>query len=146
MKRLFESNLISFIITGFIICTISVSAVAFINSTNVKYRNKNTDVSLKSAIDGIYDTANDCYGYSIGDEITVNGEQYYVIADSPATQDYVTALKAEPLTVAEVNLYGGVGTANNHVNVHAGNSNNEAWDNNGYGSIVYFSNANCGCE
>ena len=40
--------------------------------------------------------------YSKGNQITVANEQYYVIADSGITQDYVTALKAEPLTYSEM--------------------------------------------
>ena len=144
MKKLFKSNLISFIITGFIICTISVSAVAFINSTNVKYRKNNTDVSLKSAFDEIYEKADDCYGYKIGDEITVNGEQYYVIADSPATQDYVVALKANPLTVSEVNTYGGVGTENNHVSIYSPNTRGTSYNRNGYGTMSYYTSETCG--
>ena len=58
----------------------------------------------------MYEKADELYGYHIGDEIKVNNIDFYVIADSPASQDYVVALKAEPLTVEEVNTYGGVGT------------------------------------
>ena len=44
--------------------------------------------------------------YSIGDEVTYNNVDYYVIKDSSAAEENVTMLKAEPLTVAEVNEYG----------------------------------------
>ena len=43
--------------------------------------------------------------YSVGDEVTYNNVNYYVIADSSETEEYVTMLKAEPLTVDEVNNY-----------------------------------------
>ena len=42
--------------------------------------------------------------YSVGDEVTYNGVDYYVIKDSSASNDSVTLLKAEPLTVAELNV------------------------------------------
>ena len=42
--------------------------------------------------------------YSVGDEITYNNINYYVIKDSDASYSTVTLLKAEPLTVAEVNV------------------------------------------
>ena len=45
--------------------------------------------------------------YSVGDEITVAGEKYYVIADSGIKQDYVTALKANPLKATEIEAAGG---------------------------------------
>ena len=85
--------------------------------------------------------------YSIGTKITVAGEEYFVIADSYNTQDYVTALKAEPLTVAEVNLYGGVGTEDNHVNRFTKTSQGTAKNYNGYGEMAYYStetNPKCG--
>ena len=89
--------------------------------------------------------------YSIGDEVTYNGIDYYVIADSGATESTVTLLKAEPLTVEEVNTYGGVGTANNHVNMYVTNDTNASYyqksydyGNTGYGGMTYFSSTNCG--
>ena len=47
-------------------------------------------------------------GYIYGKEgtITYNNVDYYVIKDSSAAEENVTMLKAEPLTVAEVNEYG----------------------------------------
>ena len=83
--------------------------------------------------------------YEIGDEITYNNINYYVIKD---TGEDVTLLKAEPLTVAEVNQYGGVGTANNHVNMYNADSSDSyyrtAYNSNGYGGMAYYSSANCG--
>ncbi len=58
-------------------------------------------------------------------------------------------LKAEPLTAQEVNLYGGEGTSNNHVNMYVtSNTNSEyyqtAYDYNGYGGMAYYSSPTCG--
>ena len=44
--------------------------------------------------------------YSIGDIVTYNGINFYVIADSDEQTDSITMLKAEPLSVDEVNTYG----------------------------------------
>lgn len=84
--------------------------------------------------------------YSIGDEPIqdkTNGEDYYVIANSDSTQDYVVALKAEPLTVDEVNTYG-----NGHVNIYntrSGDSDyHQAYNSNGYGGMAYYTGPNCG--
>lgn len=53
-------------------------------------------------------------------------------------------LKSEPLTVEEVNLYGGVGTESNHVNNYTGNSKREAANQNGYGGMSYYTSDTCG--
>lgn len=82
--------------------------------------------------------------YQIGDEITYNGMNFYVIANSDANQDYVTLLKAEPLTVDEVNTYGIDANGVNHVNRYTSSSKGTAYDLNGYGRIVYYSSATCG--
>ena len=54
--------------------------------------------------------------YSIGDKITYEGISYYVLKNSNSDEETVTLLKQTPLTVNEVNVYGGVGTENNYVN------------------------------
>ena len=82
--------------------------------------------------------------YSVGDTITLAGEQYYVIANSDSTKDYVTVLKANPLTVTEINTYGGVGTANNHVNQYTDYSQGTSYNNNGYGGMAYYGSPTCG--
>ncbi len=46
----------------------------------------------------VYDT------YEVGDEVSYNNIDYYVIKDSSANEDSVTLLKAEPLTTEEVNV------------------------------------------
>ncbi len=81
--------------------------------------------------------------YNIGDEVTYNNVDYYVIKDSSASDSTVTLLKAEPLTVAEVNQYGGVGTENNHVNKYTYNSVGTAYDHNGYGGVAYYTSETC---
>ena len=91
------------------------------------------------------------YDYQVGDEVTYNNVDYYVIKDSSVTEDSLTLLKAEPLTVEEVNLYGGVGTANNHVNMYSTNDSLEynyqaALYMDGYGAMAYYSSETCGVK
>lgn len=69
---------------------------------------------------------------------------FYVIEDSNSLKGSVTMLKAVPLTVAEVNLYGGVGTENNHVNRYTQTSQGTAYNQKGYGGISYYSAEQCG--
>ena len=86
--------------------------------------------------------------YKVGDEVTYNNVDYYVIADSDVNETSVTLLKKTPLTVSEVNTYGGVGTANNHVNMHVTSDTSASYYqtayNNGYGGMAYYSSATCG--
>ena len=82
--------------------------------------------------------------YSIGDEVTYNGMNFYVIENSDENSDSVTMLKAEPLTVDEVNTYG-VG----HVNMYntydtSASYYQTAYDYNGYGGMAYYSSTTCG--
>ena len=104
-----------------------------------------SDVKDKNTSDGWYH-----YGkfqkkaYKIGDEVTYNGINFYVIENSDENSDSVTLLKEEPLTVAEVNKYGGVGTENNHVNKNTSESKGKANDSNGYGGMAYYSSLTCG--
>ena len=79
--------------------------------------------------------------YDIGEEVTVRGEEYNVIGEG---SDYVTLLKQEPLTVAEVNTYGGEGTENNHVNKYVRVNAGTAYNYNGYGGMAYYSSPTCG--
>lgn len=81
--------------------------------------------------------------YKIGDEVTYNGIDFYVIKDSSEDEDYVTLLKAEPLTVEEVNTYGGVGTDNNHVNKYTNDYQEKTINTNGYGGLTYYSSDVC---
>ena len=77
--------------------------------------------------------------YSVGDQVTYNNVDYYVIEDSAATKSTVKLLKVEPLTVAEVNQYG-----SGHVNMHTDQSQGEAYDKKGYGGMQYYSSDTCG--
>ena len=76
--------------------------------------------------------------YSVGDEVTYNGVDYYVLKDSDAKDNVVTLLKAEPLSTEEVNLYGG-----EYVNKYTNNYRGEANDIHGYGAVAYFSSEEC---
>ncbi len=112
-----------------------------------------SDVKDKNTSDGWYH-----YGkkttykaYKIGDEVTYNGINFYVIENSDENSDSVTLLKEEPLTVAEVNKYGGVGTENNHVNMYVTSDTSASYyqkayeyRNNGYGGMAYYSSSTCG--
>ena len=86
--------------------------------------------------------------YSVGDEVSYNGVDYYVIKDSTEQEASVTLLKATPFTVEEINHYGGVGTDNNHVNMYSTRPGNscyqESCNNIGYGSMAYYSSTTCG--
>ena len=87
--------------------------------------------------------------YNIGDVVTYNGMEFYVIEASDEKSDRVTMLKAEPLTVDEVNTYGGVGTDNNHVNMYVTSDTTSsyyqtAYDLYGYGGMSYYSSSTCG--
>ena len=77
--------------------------------------------------------------YSVGDEVTYNGVDYYVIKDSDITEESVTLLKAEPLTVAEVNKYGA-----GHINRYTYDSVGTAYNQNGYGGMAYYTSETCG--
>ena len=64
--------------------------------------------------------------YSVGDQVTYNNINYYVIKDSDATESTVTMLKAEPLSYEEVQTYSnGTGA--------------QTYDRNGYGGMQYHS-------
>ena len=66
----------------------------------------------------------------------------YVIKDSGAKESTVTLLKAEPLSVAEVNQFGA-----GHVNMNVPSSVSyyqTAYDSNGYGGMQYYSSSTCG--
>ena len=84
--------------------------------------------------------------YSVGDEVRYNNVDYYVIKDSTASESSVKLLKATTLTVEEVNTYGGAGTSNNHVNMYVEPNVSyyqQAYDNNGYGGMQYYSSETC---
>ncbi len=89
--------------------------------------------------------------YEVGDEVTYNNVDYYVIADSSTNEEKVQLLKKDPLTIAEVNQFGGVGTANNHVNMYVTTNTSADYyqtaynvNNFGYGGMAYYSSSTCG--
>ena len=73
--------------------------------------------------------------YNIGDEVTYNNVNYYVIKDSGKNDSTVTLLKAEPLTVDEVNEFG-----TGHINRYDGET---VRNQNGFGGIAYYSSETC---
>ena len=77
--------------------------------------------------------------YTIGNQVTYNSINYYVIKDSGAKESTVTLLKAEPLTVAEVNQFGA-----GHINRYTYSSVGTAYNNNGYGGMAYYTSETCG--
>ena len=80
--------------------------------------------------------------YSVGDEVTYNDVDYYVIKDSDESEEDVELLKKTPLTVAEVNQFGA-----GHVNMNVPSSKSyyqTAYDSNGYGGMQYYSSSTCG--
>ncbi len=87
--------------------------------------------------------------YPIGKEIVLNNEKYNVIGEG---DDYVTLLKQQPLTANEINTYGGVGTDNNHVNMHSVSDTSASYyhqaydwgDPNHSGGMAYYSSPTCG--
>ena len=89
--------------------------------------------SDKSSPESVYDA------YEVGAIIQYNGIQYRVIKDSDTSEENVTLLKAEPLSVEEVNQYG-VG----HVNRYTIDSVGTASDQNGYGGMAYYTSETCG--
>ena len=67
--------------------------------------------------------------YSVGDQVTYNNINYYVIKDSSTSEETVTLLKAEPLSYSEVQTYSqGTGA--------------QTYDSNGYGGMQYHSESN----
>jgi len=76
--------------------------------------------------------------YTVGQEVTYNNVDYYVVNASTTEDSTVTLLKKTPLTVAEVNQYGA-----GHVNKNTNSSQGTAYDNNGYGGMTYYSSDTC---
>ena len=66
--------------------------------------------------------------YKVGDTVTYNSINYYVIKDSDASEETVTLLKSEPLSYEEITTYSaGTGAL--------------TYDNNGYGGMQYHSSS-----
>ena len=82
--------------------------------------------------------------YNVGDLVEVNNERYYVVNQSDSSKEYVTLLKAKPLTTEEVNIYGKVNTDENRVNKYSYESKGTALDIAGYGAMAYYTSETCG--
>ena len=106
------------------------------------------EVTDKSTEDGWYHYGKEIIvtyqEYNVGDTVTYKGINFYVIAPSDKNTDYVTLLKAEPLTVDEVNKYGVDENGVNHVNMYTSDSVGVVYDKNGYGGMAYYTSENCG--
>ena len=76
--------------------------------------------------------------YTIGDKVTYNNVDYYVVKASSSEDEYVTLLKAEPLTVDEVNFYGNAGSDNTVINKNTMNYRGVAYNMNGYGAVTFY--------
>ena len=74
--------------------------------------------------------------FQTGDVVYYNNVKFFVIKNSDANSKNVTLLKAEPLTVAEVNKYG-KGIINRYTNSDG------AVSKDGYGAIAYYSRSDC---
>ena len=124
-----------------------VCGVSLLNDDSSVYLSECTvggvEVKDSSADDGWYhygkSSAVVYQAYSMGDIVTYNGMNFYVIENSDENSDSVTMLKAEPLTVDEVNKYG-VG----HVNRYTDSSVGTAYNQNGYGGMAYYTSETCG--
>ena len=83
--------------------------------------------------------------YSVGDEVSYNNVDYYVIKDSSASEETVVLLEATPLTTTEVNQYG-EGYVNQYFKPYGGYEEfiaKGAEDVNGYGGMAFYSNEHC---
>lgn len=81
--------------------------------------------------------------YSLGDIVTYKNNKYYVISDE---NNAITLLKANPLTVNEVNTYG-VGHVNAYSKIRLNPVDSfyekTAVDIYGYGGLAFYQNENC---
>ena len=79
--------------------------------------------------------------YLIGDKVNYKGIEFYVIENVGDESDAVHLLKAEPLSVDEVNTYGA-----GHLNEYANSQSTRgaAYNYGSYGGMVYYSSETCG--
>ena len=78
--------------------------------------------------------------YSVGDEVTYNNVDYYVIADSNENTSIVKLFKKIPLSVSEVNQYG-----EGHINRYTSDSQGTAYQSGmNSGGMAYYSSETCG--
>ena len=116
-----------------VFCDVTVNYDGTIYMTKCKVNNVYVTSDTE---DGYYHYGELTKIYNVGDQVSYNNVDYYVIKD---TGSNVTLLKAEPLTVAEVNQYGA-----GHVNRYTYSSVGTAYNSNGYGEMAYYSSETCG--
>ena len=78
--------------------------------------------------------------YSVGDIVTYNNIDFYVIRDSGLKEENVTLLKTTPLSTFEVNQYG-VGHINRYTREDRGTVYKSV---DGYGYLAYYISETCG--
>ena len=95
-----------------------------------------SDVKDKNTSDGWYhygkSTKVTYKAYKVGDEVTYNGINFYVIENSDENSDSVTLLKKEPLKKGEVDL------SSTEI------ANKVSYDYNNYLKMAYYSSSTCG--
>ena len=118
--------------------TINSDATVYLTKCSVE-NEKVLDVNTS---DGYYHYGTKFYknDYKIGDIVTYNNIEFYVIENSFDTTDSIKLLKATPLTVDEVNTYGyGHVNQNAYAQAYVG----IAYDSNGYGGMAYYTSDTC---
>lgn len=83
--------------------------------------------------------------YKIGDKITYNNEEYYVIENSESTSNFITLLRDKPFTYDELNTYGKDKLGELFVNKYFVNEENKKIYKfaDGTGGIAYFTRSKC---
>ena len=74
-----------------------------------------------------------------GDIINYNNTKFYVLRDSDEEDEYVTLVKASPLSVEEVEKYG-TGFINKYTQISKG----KVYNSKGYGGMAFYSSNECG--
>ena len=126
-------NTIIIVIVIFILIIISIIfLVKKNNNQNIDELKTSQDSTIKVKVDD--------------NSVTINNEVYYIVKDNDT---YLTLLKGTPLTVDEIDKYGEVNTANNHVNKYASYDPGKAHFlfHNGeisYGGMSYYDSPTCG--
>lgn len=114
---------------------------SIINQDNTIYLSKcligNKYVEDKSTNDGYYHYGNLVINYNIGDQVTYNNTDYYILR-TYENSNLISLLKKEPLTVDEVNQYG-----TGYINKNTENNPGVVEEENGYGNVVFYSSETC---
>ena len=114
---------------------------SIINQDNTIYLSKcligNKYVEDKSTADGYYHYGNLVINYNIGDQVTYNNTDYYILR-TYENSNLISLLKKEPLTVDEVNQYG-----TGYINKNTENNPGVVEEENGYGNVVFYSSDTC---